>query len=265
MRKLVLIGLTVTTVFALAAVAVAQYAIPTVTVTAGTTPAKGGSKKKPKNAATKIRFDVNPDSNSTLAGIDYGIPKNLRVSGKGFPKCSASTVNAKGEGACPKNSKVGTGGATTLLGPGKAQIQFAVGVYANGKRGLTLALKQDPAPANGGVQVAFPATIKKNRVAFEIPANVQQPAPGLYSYVTTVEANLGPAKIRKTVKVKKTVRRNGKKKRITVKRKKNFFLVSRIGCTGGKDVFDVKLPLAPNPDPPAITPLVGTTSSPCNS
>ncbi len=82
--------------------------------------------------------------------------------------------------------------------------------------------------------------------------------------MTSVTANLGPASITKTVKKKKTVKRKGKKKKITVKVKKKYFLVSRVGCTGGKDVFDVKLPLAPNPNPPTITPLVGTASSPCN-
>ncbi len=258
MRKLVLTGLTVTIVFAVAAVAIAQYAIPTATLTASTSPTKGGTKKKPRNAGTNIKFDVNPDSNSTLAGIDYGISKNLRISGKGFKKCSADTINTKGETACGKAPVVGTGAATALLGPGKTPIQFTVNVYADGKKGLTLALKQ----TNGSVQVAFDAVIDKQRVAFAIPQNIQQPAPGLYSYVTSVTANLGPAKVTKTIK--KKVKVKGKKKKKTVKVKKTYYLVSRIGCDGGKDTFDVKLDLADNPNPPSIDPLIASTSSACN-
>jgi hypothetical protein len=258
LRKLVLIGLTVMTVFAVAAVAVAQYNVaPVVTVSGSVTPAKGGSKKKPKNAATEIKFDVNPESNSTLAGIDYGIPKSLRISGKGFKKCSAETVNTKGETQCPPKSKVGTGAATALLGPGKTPIQFTVNVYANGPTGLTLALKQ----TNGSVQVAFDAKIANNRVAFSIPSNVQQPAPGLYSYVTSVTANLGPAKA--TKKVKKKVKVKGSKKKKTIKVKKTYYLVSRIGCVNNADVIDVKLDLAPNPSQPAVDPATGSVSVPC--
>ena len=271
LRKLASIGLTVTTVFALAAVAVAQSSVaPVVTVTATVNPAKGGSTKKPVNAATAIKFDVNPESNSTLASIDYGVPKSLKISGAGFESCSATTVNTKGEAACPPKAKVGTGASTALLGPGKAPINFKVNVYASGASGLTLALKQDPQPASGGIQVAFDAKIANGHISFDIPENIQQPVKSpdptqsLYSYVTSVTANLGPAQATKTVKVKKTVKKHGKKKKITVKVKKKYFLVSRIGCNGGKDIVGVSLGLAANPNPPAVNPAIGTGSTPCN-
>ena len=262
MRKLIITGLTLTVVFAIAAVAFAQTSAPaTVAVTATVDPASGGSAKKPVNASTDITFNVNPESNSTLGGIDYGIPASLRVSGAGFKKCSADTINTKGEAECGKAPIVGTGAATALLGPGKTPIQFTVNVYANGKNGLTLALKQ----TGGAVQVAFDAKIADNRVAFSIPSNIQQPAPGLYSYVTSVTANLGPAKTTKTKKVKKKVKVKGKKKKVTrrVKVKKTYYLVSRRGCVGGQDTVEAKLTLVNNPNPPAQNPVSGTTSIPC--
>lgn len=259
MRKLVLIGLTVTAVFAVAAVAVAQYNVaPVVTVTGKVTPSSGGTKKKPKNASTEIIFNVNPESNSTLEGIDYGIPANLKISGKGFKACTAEAINTKGEAvACKGKPIVGKGAATALLGPGKTKITFSVNVYAAGKDGLTLALKQD----NGSVAVAFDATIANNRVAFKIPSNIQQPAPGLYSYVTSVTANLGPATAKKTIK--KKVKVKGKKKKVTKKIKKKYFLVSRIGCNGGVDRVDVKLDLAANPNQPTVDPATGSVDVPC--
>jgi hypothetical protein len=259
LRKLVFIGLTATIVFAIAAVALAQTnATAVVTVTAKVTPSSGGSKSKPINAATDILFEVNADSNSTLAGIDYGIPPSLKISGDGFPKCSADTVNAKGESACPAKSKVGVGTSTALLGPGKAPITFTTGVYTNGKNGLTLALKQD----NGAVQVAFDGKIANGHITLSIPGNVQQPVTGLYSYVTSTRAVLGPATGSKIVK--KKVKVKGKKKKVTKKVKVKTFLVSRVGCNGGKDTVSVSLPLSPNPNPPAQTPISGTTSTPCS-
>ncbi len=263
MRKLILTSLTATVLFAVAAVAIAQTNAPAVvTVTAKVDPSSGGTKKKPRNASTDITFNVNPESNSTLAGVDYGIPSNLKVSGAGFKRCSADTINTKGESACGKAPIVGTGAATALLGPGKTPISFAVNVYTNGKRGLTLALKQN----NGSVQVAFDAKIRSNRVAFDIPGNIQQPAPGLYSYVTSVTANLGPAKVTKKKTVKKKVKVKGKKKKVTrkVKVKKTYFLVSRRGCVGGQDTIETKLSLANNPNPPAQNPISGSASVPCS-
>lgn len=259
MRKLVLIGLTATVVFAIAAVAIAQTSAPAVvTVTAKVTPTSGGSKSRPKNASTSIRFDVNPDSNSTLAGIDYSIPPSLRISGEGFPACSATTVNNKGESACPKKARVGVGKSTALLGPGKTPITFTTNVYTNGKNGLTLALKQD----NGSVQVAFDGKIANNHITLSIPPNVQQPAPGLYSYVTSTTADLGPAVGFKTVTRKVKVK--GKKKKVKKKVKVKTYLVSRVGCVGGKDDVTVTLPLSPNPNPPAQNPISGSASSPCS-
>ncbi len=259
MRKLVLIGLTVTIVFAVAAIAIAQTNAPAVvTVTAKVTPSSGGTKKKPVNAATSIRFDVNPESNSTLAGIEYVLPPSLKISGEGFPACSATTVNNKGEAACPAKSKVGVGKSTALLGPGKAPITFTTNVYTNGKSGLTLALKQD----NGSVQVAFDGKIANNHITLAVPPNVQQPVAGLYSYVTSTTADLGPATGSKTVK--KKVKVKGKKKKVTKKVKVKTYLISRVGCTGGKDAFTVSLPLSPNPNPPAVNPISGSASAPCS-
>ena len=257
MRKLLTASVAVLAVFAAAAVAVAQSSVaPVVTVTASASPAKGGSKSKPVGASTSIKFDVNPESNSTLAGVDYGLPSTLKISGAGFSKCSATTINNKGESACPAKAKVGTGAATALLGPNKAAIQFTVNVYTNGTNGLVLALKQ----TNGSVQVAFDAKYANSRLAFSIPSNVQQPVPGLYSYVTSVTANLGPAKVTKTTT--KKVKKKGKTKKVKVK--KTYNLVSRTGCTGGTDAFDVKLTLAANPDPPAVNPATGSTTTACS-
>src|SRR4051812_26121553 len=111
----------------MAAVAFAQYNVPpTLTYQATVTPTKGGSSKKPKNALLHTVFNVNKESKSTLRRIEYTVPSKLKLDGKGFKKCSADTINQKGESVCPKGSKVGTGAATALLGPQQTPLNFSV-------------------------------------------------------------------------------------------------------------------------------------------
>jgi hypothetical protein len=247
LRKLVLIGLTVTAVFAIAAVAIAQYALPTMTVETAITPAKGGTKKKPKNALVHTVFRVNADSNSTLKRIEYAIPSKIKLDGTGFKTCSVQTIAAKGESACPKGSRVGTGAATALLGPQKSPLNFSVNVYAAGKKSLTLYL------VTSLFTLPIPATITAdNKVVFDIPDRVQQPVPGLYSYVTSVTADLG-----KQPGIKASVK-TGKGK----KRKTRYFASLR-GCSGKKHTLGVTAFLADNPNPPKQPSISGTGTSAC--
>lgn len=241
MRKLATIGVAAVSVPALAAVAIAQTApAPAkVSVNATVKPTKGGSAKNPKGGSTKIVFNVNRESKSTLAGIKYGIPKSIKISGKGFPTCSVDTIESEGQGACDPKSKVGTGASTAFVGA--TQINFEVGVYVGGPKLLILALT-----TVGGTDTAatFPAKIAKRSISFDIPKNIQQPIPGApaegkFSNVTSVTANLQK------------------------KKSKGNFLVSRVGCFGGKDTVKVTLPLADNPSAPAKRTIKGSDSAKC--
>jgi hypothetical protein len=257
-RKLVLIGLTIMAVFAMAAVAVAQYNVPVIDGTLTITPKNAGTKKKPANGLVTTIFNVNPESDSTLSRIEYTIPKNVKLSGKGFKSCSADFINANGDDGCPKGSKVGTGAATALLGPQKSQLNFDVEVYVAGPKALTLYLQTSL------FNIAIPATINGQVVAFDIPERVQRPVSGLYSYVTSVTARLGKQTgIPATTKIKKkvTVKKNGKKKKVTRKVKVPF--ASVVGCTGGQHTGGVKAFLASNPNPPQVPFLQATTQSAC--
>ena len=240
MRKLVLVGLTVTTVLAVAAVAIAQYAAPVVRITnAKITPATGGKKKKPKNAGVDVTFEVNEESNSTLSAIDYRFPKSLKVSAEGFPKCSAAKAQA---GTCPKKSQVGTGSFTAVQGPGRTPLNFTAKVVTAGTKKLFIVLNND---SLGNILIR--AAIKGRHLRFKIPENVQkpvdQPGQSFYSYITSVTADLGPAKVGKG--------------------RSRHFLISRIGCRGGKDTIGVTLTLADNPNPPPSRTISDTASVPC--
>lgn len=244
MRKLIVLALSVTTALAVAAVAFAQSAAPTITSTFKVTPTKAGTKAKPKGGLVNTVFNVNPESNSTLSRIEYTIPAGVKLDGTGFPTCTVEFIAQNGDTDCPKGSKVGTGGATALLGPQKAPLNFDVSVYVDGPKTLSLYL------VTNLFTLPIRADIKGQQVGFDIPAPVQQPVSGLYSYVTSVTANLGKQSgIPATAKVKGKTR--------------NF--ASVINCKGGKHTGKVKAFLANNPNPPSVPFLEATSTSSCKA
>jgi hypothetical protein len=254
-KKLVLAGLTLTVAFAMAAVAVAQYnAAPVINGTLSVTPTKGGSAKKPKNALLDTRFTVNAESRSTIRRIEYTIPKNIKLNGKGFKRCTSDFINANGDTNCPKGSKVGTGAATAVLSGTGGQLNFDVDIYVEANKTLALYLQTSL------FNIAIPGEITNNQVNVDIPERVQRPVSGLYAYVTSVDAFLGKQPgIPAITTIKKKVRKNGKKK--TVKVKQPF--ASLTGCPTGGHTGGVKVFLVPNPSPPPVESLEDQTSSAC--
>lgn len=237
MKKLAITGLAVLAPLAMTSTALAQVAEPVITPSANVTPTNGGTKKKPKNAKVRLAFTVNKESRKTLSGINYFVPSNIKLSGKGFPSCSADKINASGEGKCPKGSKVGSGTATAVLGPSQQPLSFTVNVYSGGNSELALALK-------GAVEIAFKAPIVPadtpygQEIKVTIPPSVQSPAPGLYSYVTSVDTTIG-----KTFSKTVTKKVHGKKKKVKV----TYRYASLTGCpTSGAHTAAVQLLYAQN-------------------
>lgn len=267
MRKLALSGATLCALLVMAVAAVAADA-PTISVQAAVTPADAGTSKKPKNALIHIVFNVNKESDSTLKRIEYTIPAGVKLDGKGFKTCSADQINQQGEASCPAASKVGTGAATAILGknPG-SNLNFTVSVYVSGAKSLALYLKTSL------FNIAIPATIEGQQVNFDIPERVQSPVEGLYSYVTSVTADLGvqdgiPASTKVKEKYKKTitVKKNGKKKKKKVTRTRTVtkYFASSVSCPSGGYAIGVTAFLAPNPDPPSVPSITGATTAPCS-
>lgn len=231
MHKVALLGLASAAMLAMPAVAVAQTPPEplVVQVEGNVTPTEGGSKKKPKNGKIRLAFTANQESRKTVEDIIFYTPSNLKLSGKGFKFCSAGKINSQGADDCPKKSKVGVGSATAVLGPNQDPVSFDVDVYLGSPNELALYLQgrelQD-------VNVAFVAPITAagkpfgQKIAVRVPEAVQQPAPGLYSYITGVDTTIGG------VKSKRTIKKKGKK------RKKTVYFASLTGCpnTGVHDL-----------------------------
>ncbi|MEA2141777.1 MAG: hypothetical protein QOI64_207 [Solirubrobacteraceae bacterium] len=235
MKKLATIGLALTAMLALAAVAIAQYALPTTTLTGKVVPTKAGTKKKPANGSVEMEFKVNGrESNVTASEIEFLIDKDIRISGKGLPFCPATKIQNEGEASCPKGSKVGDGSAEALVGPNNTQFLFTITIYAASANEIAMQLKGPISKVLTG-KITNASGEFGQKISVAIPPEVQQPIKGLYAKITRVKAKLG--------KKQGSVGRGKKKK------KTNFVGIQ--GCGSKQHHLGVRLTFAPNPNPPA--------------
>jgi len=243
LRKSLIAALAAVLSLAIAAVAVAQNPDPSTSapdVRVTVSPAKAGTKKKPRNSTLKL-FVKNNRTDATVDTITVNVAKNVKLSGKGFKYCSAAKLNSKGRTACPAGSKAGSGTANAVVGPGRVPLKFTVNAYVGGKNIIIFYTQQ----VGGTVRKALVGKVSKtsgkfgSKIVIKIDEDLQQPAPGVFS--SLVDLNT-------TIKAK----RRGK------------FLVSTTGCPSDKKHrFGVKFGFAPNATFPATGSVTGVTDTPC--
>lgn len=261
MRKYLITAVAALTALCLTAVALAQDPAPAPKLTIQkATPKNAGTKSKPKPARLKLLVTNNSESKTTMDILDLYLPKSWKVSGKGLPACDhIKLATERNASACPNGSKAGTGGANAVLGPRSASpspLKFKVTVFNGTKKQLLFLLQQvDPtgAPISGGVETALKGTVKKasgkygTRISIKVPdgkgeyaqfPNIQQPAPGVYSALKDLSANIFLKK--------------GKKS-----------LLSSTGCSGGNYPFKATLRYSDNPTPPAKRTASSSTTKRC--
>jgi hypothetical protein len=248
LRKTLIAALTALTALALAAVAIAQTP-PSIEVTATASPSKAGTKKKPKSEKINLQIDNNPDSKTSAGKIEISFPKTLKLSTKGLKTCSVAKLDADGKSGCPTASKAGVGTAKALLNAtsdNPAPLNFNVTTFVAGKNLLAFYLEQQG--TDSGVQQALPAkitTISGNKtygqkLTINIPANLQQPAPGVYSTLIQIKNSLG------------------------LKSGSNA-LIKSIGCPKAREhQIGVKITYVPNPNPPAASSASSADGATCS-
>jgi hypothetical protein len=238
LRKTPTIVLGLAATLAMAGGAVAQTDAPSHTSKVTISPSKAGTKTKPKAVSTKLTISNSRASGTTAKRIEIFFDKNIRMSPKGFPLCSASKVENDGSDACPSGSKLGTGTAGAVVNPtgagGKAPtpLAFKNTFFVGSSKSLTIFLEQ----TNGDVRAILVGKISKasgkygQKLSIDIPENLQQPAPDVYSALTDIATSL------------KGTTGSGSKKH-------GFF--ESLGCTGGKYSFQTRITYAPNPTAPS--------------
>ena len=248
MRKTLIAALTALTALALAAVAIAQTP-PSIEVTATVSPSKAGTKTKPKTEKLNLSIINNKESKTSASKIEIQVSKSLKLSTKGLKTCSVSKLDSQGKAACPRAAIAGVGTAEALLNPTSATpapLKFNVTTFVAGKNLLAFYLQQQG--TDSGVQQALPAkitTVRGNKVfgqkiTINIPGNLQQPAPGVYSALIQIKNSLG------------------------LKDGKNALLKS-IGCPKAREhAIGVKVSYVPNPSPPASSSASSADGATCS-
>ena len=240
MRKYLIAALAAVLSIAVAAVAVGQDT--DATMTANVSPAKAGTKKKPRTARVKV-FIKNNVPDTTASKIEIFFPKNAKLSTKGLKFCKQATLNAKGKSSCPAKSKAGVGVSNAVVGPQHAPLQFNVTNFVGGKNLVLFYIEQK----GGTVRKALPGKIGPARdakygqkITITIPEDLQQPATGVYSALTDITASL--------------YNKNGKHSLIKVN-----------GCPASKKHrFGARLTFVPNPNPPSQSTAQTNTTAPCS-
>jgi hypothetical protein len=212
LRKYLAGAIVVAVTAALGGAAVAQTPEASSTVTL--TPKKAGTKKKPKSQKLRLQI-TNNNAQRSASKITITLPKTLKVSGKGFAKCTAAMLDANGKGACPKKSKVGKGTATALLGVNTATPQnltFDLTAFVGGTKAINFYLEGRELPVNFNT----PGKISGRKLTITIPKQPgQQPAPGVWAGLKTIDSTL-QGKIKKHILIGATGCKNKKQPFSTV-------------------------------------------------
>jgi hypothetical protein len=180
LRK-ILIGAACLGVLAMPASALAQNPAPVVT----------GDVKAAKH---KLTFKVvnSAASKTTVKNIKLALPAGVKLDGKGLKTCKLSVLENQGPAACSSASKLGKGVAYAYLISDKAApdcvalngaspdcLTFDTTFFVGARKQLNVFLQQ----RGGAVQKAFSGKISADgrTLSIDIPADLQQPAPSVYS------------------------------------------------------------------------------------
>jgi hypothetical protein len=198
-------------------------------------PSKAGTKKKPKSIKLTVSV-TNNTPGTTASRIDILLPHFVRASGKGLKKCSASKAAGN---RCPKASKAGGGKANAVVGPNSAApapLHFKVTAFNGGTNKILFLLQQINDQGQvipSGVSKVLTGKLSRatganfyQKLRINIPDDLQQPAPGVYSALEDLTTTLSLTR--------------GK-----------HSLLTTVGCPAAKQhVLGVTLTYAPNPGAP---------------
>ncbi len=265
MRKLITGGVIAALSLAVAAVALAQNPAPTADLKISVTPKKVGTKANPRSGRLELSAVTNRESKATASKIEIWIPKGAPLSIKGLPTCANGKINSQGRASCPAGARAGSGEADALLNPyaaTPAPIKFIVTAIVGGKlNAADAAANQFPSSMVGKPYINFHltsdspsvdqalvgviTTVRGNRtygqkLTINIAENLQQPAPGTFSALQSLETSIG------------------------LKRGNNI-LMKLQDCPSSRELqYQLQLTFVPNPTPPAKSKVKSTDAAACS-
>ena len=227
MRKLIMGAVVASVSLAVTAGAIAQSTEST--FTAKVSPSDAGTKRKPKNTTLTFGVTLNKP-NTTVEFIDLQLPRGLKMSGKGFRRCSLDTIG-RDPSQCPSGSKAGPQGtAAAVLGAGNQPLQFTVQSYVVNDTNLGFYVNETT-----GLQVQAPLkgklTDEGRHLRITIPFALRQPVGGLDASLTGLQQTFSG--------------KRGKR-----------YIVSSVGCKKRKHKFSGELTFATRADGAPVPPPV---------
>jgi hypothetical protein len=218
LRKVVLGGALVCALSLIVAGPAAAATNTTMDASLTATPAKAGTKKKPRPVAVTLGIEGGTVSGTgqpaPTTKLHIVLPKGFIWNGKGWPKkarCDVAKANKlRSPSACPAGSKVGSGHVTALANNGLLVEEIDVTAYVTKTGSLGLFLNADrPVP----ISTMLDGKVSGRTIDVLIPTNIQEPVTGVKSGIKTLRFTLnGKGKI------------NGKRHGI----------VESTSCSGGK-------------------------------
>jgi hypothetical protein len=212
LRKYLIVAIAAFTAIAFAAVSFAQGA-DTATLKTKLTPAKAGTKKKPKSTTLDLNI-INGNTARTMSELTVFLPKTLKVSLKGLPKCAADAIFAR---TCKKSTELGHGNAKAKVGvngppASVTDLNFVVTAYSTNSPEDGHAMLGFFIDDGGSLQFLTETTLTKasgkfgQKLKIEVPELAQHVGTsfnGLVSLHTTLGKKVGKKALMATTGCKK--------------------------------------------------------------
>jgi hypothetical protein len=156
-------------------------------LTGAVSPARGGSAKKPASAIVGLQLALPADRRATVSRVTYRMPAGVRLSGTGFPTCTAEQVALAGEGRCPQGARVGSVLIDGTLSTAPAVPATWTGnVYAASSTAVTVVLK---GLTSGPFEAALSG--RGRRLTLALPIGIREPFDDYFSRPEAIALVLG--------------------------------------------------------------------------
>jgi hypothetical protein len=225
LRKLLMGAVVASASLAVATGAIAQ-APAEGTFTAAATPKNAGTAKKPTN--TKLSFSTSVTTeNATADKIVIKLPPQLKLSGKGFRRCTVrDDLPDLGRSLCPSASKAGPKGvANALTGiasdPNKTPLTLDVFPYVQDRNTFLFFLKDRNSDYTNYVKGEI--TRRGSTISIVLHEGVREPVEGIPASLVSIAQTFGG-------------KRNGR------------YIVSSVGCKRNKWRIAATISFATRPD-----------------
>ncbi|MFN8204788.1 MAG: hypothetical protein U0S48_19705 [Solirubrobacteraceae bacterium] len=199
MRKLAILSAALVAVFATAAVALAQSG--SYDVTASTSPAKAGSKKKPVAMSVKFGVHFNGTTRAPSSAAFKVAFNGLRTNGGKFKTCTAAKINLiQSDRTCSSAALVGTGMVHNLAGKDddindtSITCDLDVKIYNAGNKRAAVYLFGNPPkcviPVSQALDARWVRSGSGEALQFAIPNNLIHPVGGVNNSIISIDATI---------------------------------------------------------------------------